>query len=297
MKVSVVIRTFNRPEVVKRLLARLNKQSCNDFEVVLVCQGSRDECEGIKRDAQINYPLKYCYQALPEAARARNTGIEQSAGEIILFLDDDLKPADNLIEAHLANYADQRVGIVGGRVLEEKRQKDIPAAKIGMVRRFDGYGYDGFHQDVKVSVMHVKGGNMSVKRQVAFEVGGFDERFAGSAEYEEFDFCLRVLKKGYRIIYEPKAVIEHFALRYGGCHYCIQTQEQAVYWLYRNHTLAFINNFNKLFLPVLIVECILRLFRRSLISLNPGIIKSGLKGFRDGWKTHFGRPQKGLLLK
>ena len=295
MKASVVVRTYGRPEVAAGLLASLNKQEYNDFEVILVCQGEKEDFEKIKDSINTVYPLRYYYEARPSAPGARNAGIKQAQGEIVIFLDDDEEPDNDLIKAHLANYTDSSVGIVGGKVLEDSCEKDIPDSKIGMIRKFDAREYGGFRKDVRrENVMHVKGGNMSVRKDVAEEVGGFDERFEGTAEYEEFDFCLQVLKRGYKIVYDPAAVIKHLALPFGGSKTYTKTKEERMYWLCRNHSLAFLSNFNKLFYPVFIAEYIIRIIRYSFIWRNAKIAASSFKGMGEAWRVYRGSKRKGL---
>lgn len=284
MKVSVVICTYGRPEEARKLLMELNAQSYKDFEVLVVCQGDKNDFEKIKGSIKTIYPAKYYYEESPNLPHARNVGIGQATGEIIMFLDDDIRPYDGLMEAHVTNYTDSNVGIVGGRILGEKYKEDVPDAKIGMVRKFDGFAHLGFHKDVRREVMHVKAGNMSVRKCVALEIGGFDERFDGTAECEELDFCLRVLRKGYKIIFDPKAVVEHFLLPFGGCR--VRSREEEIYWLYRNHNLVYLKNLNKSFYPILIAEYILRIILRSLRWRNLKIIASGLRGICDGWKAY-----------
>jgi len=287
MKVSVVICTYGRPREVKRLLLQLQKQKYESFEVLVICQGDKEDMEKIKDSIETIYPVRYYYEMSPNLPHARNIGLKEASGEVIIFLDDDVRPYDALIEAHIANYTDSTIGVVGGRILGEKYEEDVPDSKIGMVRKFDGFAHLGFHKDVKREVMHVKGGNMSARRDMALKLGGFDERFEGTAECEELDFCLRVLKKGYKIIFDPTAVIEHFLLPYAGCR--VASREEEVYWLYRNHSLAFLKNLNKLFYPTLLVEYIVRIILRSLRWRNPGIILIGFKGIRDGLRAYLNK--------
>ncbi|KPK41738.1 MAG: hypothetical protein AMJ78_04625, partial [Omnitrophica WOR_2 bacterium SM23_29] len=177
MRASVVICTYGRPEEAKRLLGELDKQGYRDFEAIVIFQGDKEDLEKTKESVKTDYPIIFHYESSPNLPRARNIGIKFASGDIIIFLDDDVKPQDTLIGAHVANYADSTVGIVGGRILGEKYEEDVPDSKIGMVRRFDGFAHLGFHKDVKREVMHVKGGNMSVKKSLAVDIGGFDERF------------------------------------------------------------------------------------------------------------------------
>src|SRR3989338_6741202 len=292
MKASVVICTYGRPEQAKKLLEELNKQTYKDFEVLVVCQGDKHDLEEIENSVKASYFKKFYYEANPNLPHARNVGIKQAVGEIVIFLDDDIKPVGTLIEAHVANYSDAAVGMIGGRISEKKLGEDTPDSKIGMIRKLDGFAYSGFDKNVRREVMHVKGGNMSARRSVALEIGGFDERFEGIAEYEDMDFCLRVLKKGDKIIFEPAAVVKHFSLPFGGCRGRERSKEEQIYWLYRNHSLMFLNNFSKLSYPILIAEYILRISLRSLLWSNPRIIGSMFLGIRDGWKAHFSKPPK-----
>ncbi|MEK6732751.1 MAG: glycosyltransferase [Candidatus Omnitrophota bacterium] len=284
MRASVVICSYGRPEAAINLLHELTRQSYEDFETLLVCQGDKKDFEKIKTFVTDRYSLRCYYLPDPNLPHARNIGIKEASGEIVLFLDDDIKPAITLIEAHLANYKDASVAMVGGRILGEPWTEEVADSKIGMVRRFDGYAHMGFHKNIRRSVMHVKATNMSVRREIALEIDGFDERFEGTAEHEELDFCLRVLDKGHRIIFDPDAVIEHFVISTGGCR--VKTKEESIYWLYRNHSLVFLNNLNKLFYPVLIIEYLIRIIRRSIIWRNPKVIISAWRGIRDGWKAH-----------
>ena len=290
MKATVIICTYGRPEEARRLSMELKGQSYKNFEVFVVCQGEKADMEKIKNSVGAFYPIKCFYEASPNLPRARNIGIREASGEVIVFLDDDAKPGNTLLEAHIKNYADPRVGVVGGRVLEDKYEKDVPDSKIGTVRKLDGFAYSGFNKTVKRETMHVRGVNMSVRREVALEIGGFDERFEGTAEYEDMDFCLRALKKRYKIIFEPAAVVEHLSLSFGGCR--ARSKEEQIYWLYRNHSLMFLNNFSKLSYPILIAEYILRISLRSLLWRDPRIIGSMFLGIRDGWKAHFSKPPK-----
>lgn len=290
MKVTIVICTYGRPEEARRLLIELKEQRYRDFEVFVICQGGKDDIEKIRNSVKTFYPVKYFYEASPNLPHARNIGIKEASGEILLFLDDDIKPSNTLTEEHVKNYADPKVGIVGGRVLEDKDERNVPDSKIGTVRKLDGFTYSGFNKTIRCETMHVRGVNMSVRKEAALKIGGFDERFEGTAEYEDMDFCLRAIRKRYKIIFEPTAVVEHFLLPFGGCR--SKSREEQIYWLYRNHSLMFLNNLNKLFYPILITEYVFRIILRSILWRNPGIIRYMFLGIRDGWKAHFSKSPK-----
>ena len=62
----------------------------------------------------------------------------------------------------------------------------------------------------------LRGCNMSVARQLAFDVGLFDEGFIGNAHREETDFSLRIRRRGYQIVYDPDAAVVHLSHPAGG---------------------------------------------------------------------------------
>ncbi|HEY0372033.1 MAG TPA: hypothetical protein VGD79_08520, partial [Thermoanaerobaculia bacterium] len=65
-------------------------------------------------------------------------------------------------------------------------------------------------------ITNVMAGNLSVKRDRALQIGGFDENFVGAAYRFETDFAMRVANAGGRIWFEPKASIRHLQLQTGG---------------------------------------------------------------------------------
>lgn len=58
---------------------------------------------------------------------------------------------------------------------------------------------------------------MSFRREILFRIGGFDENFVGNAFREETDFCIRLRKLPYRILFDPDAALIHYWQTEGGC--------------------------------------------------------------------------------
>ncbi len=87
--VSVILPTYNRGKLVSKSINSVLNQSYNNFELIIVDDGSTDQTEKIINsfnDNRIVY-LKHNYNK--HASAARNTGIAKSKGEFIAFLDDD----------------------------------------------------------------------------------------------------------------------------------------------------------------------------------------------------------------
>ncbi|WP_394211188.1 glycosyltransferase [Enterovibrio calviensis] len=107
-KVSVVIPTYNRSELLKETLRSLVAQKCDDdlFEVIVVDDGSKDNTRHVVNSFKDRINLHYFFQEDKgfRAAKARNIGIFSAKHEICLFLDSGVIAPDNLILAHSNHY-------------------------------------------------------------------------------------------------------------------------------------------------------------------------------------------------
>jgi GT2 family glycosyltransferase len=93
---------------------------------------------------------------------------------------------------------------------------------------------------------------MSFRKQVILDVGGFDEQFRGNAMREETDFSLRVVRGGWRIVYEPNAELTHLALGGGGS----RTADRLNWYrdFFFNESYFFLKHFPKAYLPLLLLR-------------------------------------------
>jgi GT2 family glycosyltransferase len=139
------------------------------------------------------------------AGWARNSGAETALGDVLVFLDDDAAAEPDWLEHLLAPYEDSRTVAVGGAPLplyETSRPPWFPA-------NFDwvfGCAYEGLPKDL-APLAHLIGANMSVRRDVFEEIGGFH-----SIDFDDLDLCMRVAAHcpGQPLLYEPRAVVHHY---------------------------------------------------------------------------------------
>jgi glycosyltransferase involved in cell wall biosynthesis len=144
---------------------------------------------------------------------ARNSGLRTATGDIIAFLDDDAVAAPDWIETIAGRYDDHDVVGVGGAVLPHwlaGRPAAFPAEFDWVV----GCTYEGMPTEA-TEVRNFIGANMSFRREVFSEIGGFSfgigrvgTRPVGC---EETEFCIRARRRwpDARILYEPRAVVHH----------------------------------------------------------------------------------------
>ena len=147
------------------------------------------------------------------ASGARNTGVAVAGGDIVAFLDDDARPEPDWLERLMEAYDDPAVMAVGGvarPVWPDRRPDHMPPELDWLV----GCTYLGQPVE-RADVRNLWGCNMSVRRSVFDEIGGFDED-AGRVGLiplgaEETEFCIRMAqrKPGSRVVFEPTAVVHH----------------------------------------------------------------------------------------
>lgn len=143
---------------------------------------------------------------------ARNTGLAESAEEVVAFLDDDAAAAPDWLELLLAEHGSTSVAAVGGYI-EPRWLSGRPA---WFPEEFDwvvGCSYHGLPEQRAV-VRNVIGANMSFRRAAAVAAGGFagDLGRVGTrpSGCEETHLCIEVTRRtGGRVIYQPRARVAH----------------------------------------------------------------------------------------
>jgi len=111
---SVVIPTYNREELIERVLNSVLKQTFTDFEIIIVDNCSTDKTVSIIQGIQKDHPIinLICNSENLERCISRNIGIHQSKGEYICFLDsDDFWLENHLSELHTKIIKTDKVGL------------------------------------------------------------------------------------------------------------------------------------------------------------------------------------------
>lgn len=204
IRLSIVIPTYGREQVLVDSLAALIGLAEPDYEIVLVDQTARHEPEVQSR---LDYwseqeAIHWLRQAEPGIPKAMNRGALEARGEVLLFLDDDIVPDSELLKAHMEAHGERRGEIIAGRVMQPWHNDD-----------YDAEPFTGRTPEFKLEFM---GGNFSIRREILLELGGFDENFKGAAYRFEREFADRLLARGHTIWYQPAALIRHLHCSTGG---------------------------------------------------------------------------------
>ncbi|MBN1913036.1 MAG: glycosyltransferase [Candidatus Omnitrophica bacterium] len=201
--VSVIIATYNRAHFIKDAIESVLRQTFNDYEIIIVDDGSTDDTKEVVR--QFAGKVRYCYQENKGRSESRNTGIRLSQGEYVAFLDDDDIWAKDKIKKQLDYFsAHPEIGLVHSftDVIDAKGQF-LPAEtkeRIGYYEKAIKFGSD-YKGLSRLCIMFLS--TVIFKKKLVEGVGLFDPDIPA---FEDWDFYLRFSLK-YRIglIAEPLA--------------------------------------------------------------------------------------------
>lgn len=216
MKISVIIPTLNRTSYLKMCLKSLLDQTRQADEIiVVVCNDDNDTVSYLD---QLRIENKYrniriVIQKKNGFFDALNLGLRESSGELICFIDDDGCADRNWIEKMYAYYQDSSIGGVGGPCIPMYGGKpQIKKTKIGNIIIFPGIPVENhiFLTERVTEADHLRGCNMSFRRDVLEKNGGFDSNLKGDGFRFEMDVSFRAKRMGYRIIYDPKIIVHHY---------------------------------------------------------------------------------------
>lgn len=238
-KVSVIIPTYNREEILCQTLDLALRQDYPSYEVIVVDQTKEHLPSTEKYLEQIKDKIRYFKLDRPNTPTARNLGVREAQGEMVVFLDDDVTFDADLLKNHLLNYSDPKVGGVAGGVITPGE----PVRHTQKVGYFSllGICHCNYFSDRRTRVHSAMGCNMSFRKKLIFEAGLFDSDFIGSCHREESDFCFRLRSLGYGIIFDPRAGVIHLVTSQGGSRSKDPSDKRSAIF-FRNETLFYLKN-------------------------------------------------------
>lgn len=141
-------------------------------------------------------------------AEKRDIALKQAKGEILAFIDDDAYPNSNWLKNAIPSFDDSKIAAVGG--------PGITPPDDGYWQRLTGLLYEsifcgGFfrHRFLPLDkrfVTDFPAYNLLVRKSVLLQIGGYGNNFYGG---EDTFLCLKIIKAGYKILYDPKVVVYH----------------------------------------------------------------------------------------
>lgn len=209
---SVVINTYNRVDYLRRLIPALLRQRDVEFEIIVVNGPSTDGTEALLQRYANQVKVVSCSSR--NLSHSRNLGIKASAGDVVVFIDDDALPVDEWwLYRFVKAFADSHPmpGALGGPVLIG--DTDFYEFREGATSEYGIHIFNPSAQDASrvEMVRGVHGSNAAFLREVLVRIGGFDEFFI--YYLDETDVCFRVRRSGYQIGYLHDNPVRHYAAR------------------------------------------------------------------------------------
>lgn len=215
METSVIIPTYKRTDDLKRCLEGLSRQLYKPDEVIVIVRDTDDQTASFLKDYQSIISIKQAIVTRPGQVAALNEGLQQAAGEFICILDDDTVPHTHWLQKIIDIFkSSDQIGGVGGRdwVVHGNYKEDGRKDTVGKVQWFGrviGNHHLGYGEARDVDVL--KGANMSYRRKAIAGLT-FDERLLGQGAqvHNDMAFSLSVRKRGWRLVYDPEAAVDHY---------------------------------------------------------------------------------------
>ncbi len=210
---TVVVCTRDRPEDLQRCLEAFMRLPDDGQEYLVIdnCPASDVTMELVK-----NYPkVRYVREDVPGSSAARNRALREAKHEFVAFTDDDAAPDPNWLRSLLQNFSDPRVMCVTGLVMPLELETEAQE----WFERYSPHGrgfyrlvFDGATINPLIVAPVGVSASMALRKSAIDFIGLFDEDLgAGTPTVggEDCELFARILRGGYRIVYEPRALSWH----------------------------------------------------------------------------------------
>ena len=219
-KISVIICTYNRERYMYNVLRSLAEGDCprSDYEIVWVNNNSSDASADEVARFAADYPdvrLRTFIETSQGLSHARNRGIAEAQGDILVYVDDDATVNDHYLSAYASFFASHPdVDAAGGPILPAYEQGSEPRWMTYHLRRLlTGYLYFGNSARPFPADNYPGGGNAAYRRTVFERVGLYNVALGRNGDSlaggEEKDIFRKMTAAGMTFWYLPDAILYH----------------------------------------------------------------------------------------
>jgi cellulose synthase/poly-beta-1,6-N-acetylglucosamine synthase-like glycosyltransferase len=170
------------------------------YEIIIVDNNSTDTTVEIVK----KYPVKLLHEGKQSSYAARNLGIKNAKGEIVAFTDADCIVNKDWLKQLVKNLEDETTAGVGGEIIAYNPKTIVERYSVeGDILSQKSFFESEF---VNLKMPFIATANSAYKKEILNEIGLFDDSFTSGGDV---DLSWRITFKGYRIVYEPKAIVYH----------------------------------------------------------------------------------------
>lgn len=218
MEISLIILTYNSSRFIKNLLEGLidkYKEKIKDgkLEIILADNASTDDT--LKKASQFKDSAKIIENGRNFGfAKGNNMAARKASGKVLLFINPDAEFTRGDLFDLIKEFENEKVGIVGGEILDFEGKKEYSAGKAYTLLRIFllSLGLEEktgarFSPEKRKEVDLVTGAFLAIKRDLFEKLDGFDEHYF--MYVEDADLCFRAKNLGYEVLFSPSATIKH----------------------------------------------------------------------------------------
>ncbi|HXH64056.1 MAG TPA: glycosyltransferase family 2 protein [Mariprofundaceae bacterium] len=207
-RVSVIIPVFNAAATLDRCLAALAAQSCHDFELIIVDNGSSDGSAAVAAgwQSRLPVPVQILHEDQRGAAAARNRGAQSATGEMLVFTDADCEPEPDWIATGLQLLEPGASQLLAGPAWGTL-EGDAAARLLGLTSLSAGHDAYTVDRPDETGSSGFAAANLWLSRSLFERLGGFDVQLAVSGE--DVDLCVRAFRAGVQGRFVPALRVRH----------------------------------------------------------------------------------------
>jgi glycosyltransferase involved in cell wall biosynthesis/peptidoglycan/xylan/chitin deacetylase (PgdA/CDA1 family) len=198
---SIIIPTYQRRDVLYASVHALAQlRYAGEVEIIIVVDGSTDDTASALRAIDLPFPMTVIEQPNGGAAEARNRGAALARNDIVLFLDDDMIADPDLLVEHARLHREGADAVIGDTPIH-------PESPEGFLPQSVSRWITSTRVQSPLSPFDIFSGQLSVRRAVFEQLGGFDVKLTHSGAFgnEDSDFGVRLLA-GHEVRHNPAAL-------------------------------------------------------------------------------------------
>lgn len=199
---SVIVPVYNRPQEVAELLESLTRQTVQDFEVLLIEDGSTITCEKVFEQYSNKLSIHYFFKPNTGPGPSRNFGFEKSRGNYFVVFDSDCILPPHYFESVELFLRENKVDAWGG---PDRGMKDFTPLQQAMAFTMSSLLTTGGIRGGSQKAFQPRSFNMGISREVFEKTNGFHfDRYA-----EDIELSIRIRKAGFKTALIPDAFVYH----------------------------------------------------------------------------------------
>jgi glycosyltransferase involved in cell wall biosynthesis len=186
---SIIVPTYQRREMVCEAVRALCRLSYDGpIEIIVVVDGSTDGTADALARLDCSFPMRVIEQENRGLAAARNRGAAEAAGDVLLFIDDDMTCERDVVQQHARFHGEGADAVTGEIPIDPNSEPGLITDALAKAA--------SWRRGPRLSAFDLYGGHLSIRNHVFRQVAGFDEELhAGGYGGEDLDLGVRLFDR------------------------------------------------------------------------------------------------------